>query len=244
MKEINLCSLNELEHKNPIGRQINGLDLVIVKYEENVSVLYGRCLHRGALDIDFDFLGITQEQFVQNASEVIIECEQIGWSLSNYNNSNLSSEVIEILSRIDQAFQQSTYADESEIDLLTLKDEVSQTFRCSEYNILMGTIEIALYSNCIWGPSRNYVKNHTHSLRDSFGWDWNGAAAGDTAASASYFMGLGSGVAFLGATPGSNAVLLGGWAITAGLGSLWGGVKNLGGTGGDGDPPHTKKACP
>lgn len=52
MKEINLCSINELEEKKPIGKQINGLDLVIIKYGNNVSVLYGRCLHRGALMSD------------------------------------------------------------------------------------------------------------------------------------------------------------------------------------------------
>ena len=32
--------------------EVNGLDLVIVRYGEEVSVLYGRCLHRGALMAD------------------------------------------------------------------------------------------------------------------------------------------------------------------------------------------------
>jgi len=52
MKEIKLCTLKELEEKEPIGKQINGLDLVIIKYGKKVSVLYGRCLHRGALMAD------------------------------------------------------------------------------------------------------------------------------------------------------------------------------------------------
>ena len=43
---------DQLEDRVPAGHQINGLDLVIVKYDHNVSVLYGRCLHRGALLAD------------------------------------------------------------------------------------------------------------------------------------------------------------------------------------------------
>ena len=52
MKEIKLCSYTDLEEKKPIGKQVNSLDLVVIKYGEKVSVLYGRCLHRGALMAD------------------------------------------------------------------------------------------------------------------------------------------------------------------------------------------------
>lgn len=52
MKKIKLCSFTELEDKKLIGKQVNGLDLVVIKYNKNVSVLYGRCLHRGALMAD------------------------------------------------------------------------------------------------------------------------------------------------------------------------------------------------
>lgn len=52
MKEIKLCSFTALEEKQPAGHQVNGLDLVVIRYGENVSVLYGRCLHRGALMAD------------------------------------------------------------------------------------------------------------------------------------------------------------------------------------------------
>ena len=49
MKEIKLCEFNALEEKVPSHQLINGLDLVLIKYGEEISVLYGRCLHRGAL---------------------------------------------------------------------------------------------------------------------------------------------------------------------------------------------------
>ncbi|NND34639.1 MAG: Rieske 2Fe-2S domain-containing protein [Saprospiraceae bacterium] len=49
MKKTKLIYLKELEEKKPLHRQVNGLDLVVIKYGDQVSVLYGRCLHRGAL---------------------------------------------------------------------------------------------------------------------------------------------------------------------------------------------------
>lgn len=47
-----LCNLDELTDRQPIHFLINGLDLVAIKYDTNISVLYGRCLHRGALMAD------------------------------------------------------------------------------------------------------------------------------------------------------------------------------------------------
>ncbi len=52
MKKLSLGSFAELEEKTPTHKQVNGLDLVLVKYDNNISVLYGRCLHRGALMAD------------------------------------------------------------------------------------------------------------------------------------------------------------------------------------------------
>ena len=44
-----LIEFSKLEDRTPEHGLINGLDLVIIKYDSNVSVLYGRCLHRGAM---------------------------------------------------------------------------------------------------------------------------------------------------------------------------------------------------
>lgn len=49
---IKTIHLSELLDRTPRHYQVNGLDLVIIKYDDNVSVLYGRCLHRGALMAD------------------------------------------------------------------------------------------------------------------------------------------------------------------------------------------------
>lgn len=52
MKKFKLLDFKELAEKQPTYAQANGLDLVIIKYGTEVSVLYGRCLHRGALMAD------------------------------------------------------------------------------------------------------------------------------------------------------------------------------------------------
>lgn len=81
MKEIKLCSLEELKDREPKHQQVNGLDLVVIKYDENVSVLYGRCLHRGALMADGHIEGHN------------LICGVHGWDyrydtgVSEYNNS-------------------------------------------------------------------------------------------------------------------------------------------------------------
>lgn len=49
MLELKLCELESLNEIEPSHQMVNGLDLVVIKYGEEVSVLYGRCLHRGAI---------------------------------------------------------------------------------------------------------------------------------------------------------------------------------------------------
>lgn len=49
---IKLYPLKKIAEKTPTHQQVNGLDLVLVRYGDDVSVLYGRCLHRGALMAD------------------------------------------------------------------------------------------------------------------------------------------------------------------------------------------------
>ncbi|NNE67803.1 MAG: Rieske 2Fe-2S domain-containing protein [Pyrinomonadaceae bacterium] len=46
---ISIAKFEELEDRVPTGAVVEDLDLVIVRYDQDASVLYGRCLHRGAL---------------------------------------------------------------------------------------------------------------------------------------------------------------------------------------------------
>jgi len=52
MQRHRVAGWNELEDRRPAGARVAGVDLVVVRWDGDVSVLYGRCLHRGALLAD------------------------------------------------------------------------------------------------------------------------------------------------------------------------------------------------
>lgn len=52
MQPVPIARWSELPNREPQGALIGNVDLVIIRYEENHSVLYGRCLHRGAMMAD------------------------------------------------------------------------------------------------------------------------------------------------------------------------------------------------
>jgi len=57
MNKIEICKINQLKDREPKHALIEDIDLVIIRYDDNISVLYGRCLHRGALLADGDIEG-------------------------------------------------------------------------------------------------------------------------------------------------------------------------------------------
>jgi glutamate synthase domain-containing protein 2 len=52
MKKTSIFKVADLQDRKPEHALIANVDLVIVKFDEDISVLYGRCLHRGALMSD------------------------------------------------------------------------------------------------------------------------------------------------------------------------------------------------
>ena len=52
MRKEALCQIGDVQDRKPYGFVVNGLDLVLVKAGDLISVLYGRCVHRGALLAD------------------------------------------------------------------------------------------------------------------------------------------------------------------------------------------------
>jgi len=81
MQAIRIFSLNELEDRKPSHALVADVDLVVTRYDDEVSVLYGRCAHRGALMADGHVAGNN------------IICGLHGWDyrldtgISEYNNS-------------------------------------------------------------------------------------------------------------------------------------------------------------
>ncbi|MBT8397799.1 MAG: Rieske 2Fe-2S domain-containing protein [Gemmatimonadetes bacterium] len=52
MKKVSVASWSELEDRVPAHALVADVDLVVTRYDDSVSVLYGRCAHRGALMAD------------------------------------------------------------------------------------------------------------------------------------------------------------------------------------------------
>ncbi len=48
-KKVSIADLSSLKEKIPAYALVSNVDLVVIRYDNEVSVLYGRCLHRGAL---------------------------------------------------------------------------------------------------------------------------------------------------------------------------------------------------
>tara|TARA_B100000497_G_scaffold123088_1_gene155181 strand:+ start:1799 stop:2152 length:354 start_codon:yes stop_codon:yes gene_type:complete len=49
---IEIIRVDQLEDRQPAHALVENTDLVIIKYDNQISVLYGRCVHRGALMSD------------------------------------------------------------------------------------------------------------------------------------------------------------------------------------------------
>ena len=49
MTPTSVAIWGQLADRKPAYALVSGVDLVVIRYDDRVSVLYGRCLHRGAL---------------------------------------------------------------------------------------------------------------------------------------------------------------------------------------------------
>lgn len=151
MKKIKLCPIWELEQKDPTHFLINGLDLVAVRYGEEVSVLYGRCLHRGAL------LG---DGHVEGDNLI---CGVHGWDfrydtgVSEYDNSEALNK---FFSEIKDDF---VWVDEDEIDRYLI--DHPQPFNRDEYLGAYADTHPANeepYTGFIKELAQNGLKNYGH----------------------------------------------------------------------------------
>ncbi|OJJ18365.1 glutamate synthase [marine bacterium AO1-C] len=149
--KLELCSFEELQDRTPTHKIVNNLDLVVVRYDDNASVLYGRCLHRGALLAD---------GFIDGDNLI---CGVHNWDyrydtgVSEYNNS-------EFLHKFTSVIENGKlYIDEAEInDYLT---EHPQPFNRDEY---LGAYadthpeSTEPYTGYIKELAKNGLKNYGH----------------------------------------------------------------------------------
>lgn len=101
--KVSVAKWNELEDRKPAHAMIAEVDLVVIRYDDKVSVLYGRCHHRGALLAD---------GFVRGENLI---CGVHNWDwrfdngVSEYNND-------EVLKKFDAWVEgDDVFVDESEI---------------------------------------------------------------------------------------------------------------------------------
>jgi len=81
MNKVSVGVWDDLQDRKPAYSLVAGVDLVVVRFDEKASVLYGRCAHRGALMSDGHVRGDN------------LICGVHGWDyrldtgISEYNNS-------------------------------------------------------------------------------------------------------------------------------------------------------------
>jgi glutamate synthase domain-containing protein 2/nitrite reductase/ring-hydroxylating ferredoxin subunit len=160
---IAIKTISELNDRIPDHALVKDLDLVIIKYDNEVSVLYGRCLHRGALMSDGNIQGDN------------LICGVHGWDyrydtgVSEYNNA-------EVLHKFTTKIENDLlFVDEAEIDAFL--EEHPQPFNRGEY---LGTYadthpeDTEPYTGYIKELATNGLKNvGHHGFSASMGVDRN-----------------------------------------------------------------------
>ena len=163
MEKIKIAHRSNLEDRKPTYALVEGVDLVIVKYDDRVSVLYGRCHHRGALLADGYIDG-----------ENLI-CGVHGWDyrydtgVSEYNNEEVLHKFTAIIEN------DAVFVDQKEI--LDFKKEHPPVFNRDEY---LGAYadthpeDTEPYTLYIKELAKNGLKNYGHhGPSESMGVDRN-----------------------------------------------------------------------
>jgi glutamate synthase domain-containing protein 2 len=133
-KAVKVATWSELEDRVPAYALVANVDLVVVRYDDQASVLYGRCLHRGALMSDGHVEG-----------EDLI-CGVHGWDyriatgVSAYNNS-------EVLQRFEAWVEDdAVFVDEAQV--ADWHRDHPQPYNRDEY--------LGLYQDLHGGPEEPY----------------------------------------------------------------------------------------
>lgn len=160
---IKLLELKNLQDRQPSHAVVNDLDLVVVAYDGNISVFYGRCLHRGALMADGHVEGHN------------LICGVHGWDyrldtgVSEYNNKEA---LHKFTSKTEDGF---VWVDEAEINAFIEKHP--QPFNRQKYQGLYADTHpepTEPYTAYIKELSKNGLKNiGHHGFSASMGVDRN-----------------------------------------------------------------------
>lgn len=117
---VKIANWEDLEDRKPTHALVENTDLVIIRYDDSVSVLYGRCLHRGAM---------LSDGHVDDRDNLICGVHywdyRIDTGVSEYNNS-------EVLHKFKAAVHEGVvYADRA--DVIAFEELHPQPFKRNEY---------------------------------------------------------------------------------------------------------------
>jgi len=152
MDPVEVAVFSELEDRKPAYALVENTDLVVTKFDDNFSVLYGRCLHRGAMMAD---------GHVDENDNLI--CGLHGWDyrvdngVSEYNNE-------EVLNKFRAALKDDIiYVDRA--DVVAFEEIHPQPFQRDEYlGAYADTHPEATepYTNYIQELAKNGLKKYGH----------------------------------------------------------------------------------
>ena len=117
---VKIACLEELEDRKPTYALVENTDLVVTRFDDQFSVLYGRCLHRGA---------ILADGFIDENDNLICGVHhwdyRVDTGVSEYNNS-------EVLHKFKAALKDGDiYVDRA--DVIAFEEMHPQPFRRDEY---------------------------------------------------------------------------------------------------------------
>lgn len=148
---INVANLEAMEDREPTYALVENTDLVITKFDETFSVLYGRCHHRGALMADGHVDGMNLICGVHNWDY------RVDTGVSEYNNAEVLHPFNGVLHEGD------IYVDKAEV--IAFEELHPQSFDREEYQ---GTYadthpeNTEPYTSYIKELAKNGLKNYGH----------------------------------------------------------------------------------
>ena len=156
--KVAVAQFADLEDRKPVAILVANVDLVVVRFDDKVSVLYGRCLHRGAMLAD----GVVRGEN--------LFCGLHFWDyrletgVSSYNNK-------ERLNKFSSVVEEGTvYVDEAEVATWALDNPqpYNRTAYLGQYNDVHGTPDEP-YNNVIRGLGKRGLGKSAHGAMGAMG---------------------------------------------------------------------------
>ncbi len=159
IKKVKIASWSTLPDRKPQYALVANVDLVVTRYDDSISVLYGRCLHRGALLADGSIKGHNIVCGVHNWDY------RLDSGVSEYKNDEVLKKFTTWIDEADDA----VYV--NELEIAAWHNENPQAYNREAYLGLYadhtGTIDEP-YNKYIQNLAKNSLKSH-HGAVSSMG---------------------------------------------------------------------------